>query len=134
MITLLLLSFGRSQQTQDSWAETDRIPIFKRCNDVRIVSSCRVMLVCSNHVLPDIHFLNMKFGWTKYNGNVMAHLPFKLCVPIWIIVQNFYYDLQDKILYWTKNDSNMIAHSTNCRYGPHMKIVSKHTRLSRQKI
>ena len=21
----------------------------------------------SNHVLPDMRFLNMKFGWTKYN-------------------------------------------------------------------
>ena len=40
---------------------------------------------CSNHVLPDICFLNMKFGWTKYNGNVMAHLPLKLFVPIRII-------------------------------------------------
>ena len=41
---------------------------------------------CSNHVLTDIRFFNMKFGWTKYNGNVMAYLLFKLCVPIRIIV------------------------------------------------
>ena len=30
---------------------------------------------CSNHVLPNIRFLKMKFGWTKYNGNVMAISP-----------------------------------------------------------
>ena len=32
MINTLLIS----QQTQESWAKTDRIPISKRCNDVRI--------------------------------------------------------------------------------------------------
>ena len=41
---------------------------------------------CSNHVLPDIRFLNMKFGWTNYHLNVITHLPFKLCVIIRIIV------------------------------------------------
>ena len=64
-----------SQQTQNSWAETDRIPIYKRCNDVRMIQPLGYY---SNHVLPDISFLdmrNMHGGWTKYNGNVMAHLP-----------------------------------------------------------
>ena len=32
-----------SQQTQDSWAETDRIPISKRCNDVWIDSAGKVL-------------------------------------------------------------------------------------------
>ena len=44
MITKGLLSFGSSQQTQDSWADTDRISIAKRCDDVRIDSACRVLL------------------------------------------------------------------------------------------
>ena len=41
---------------------------------------------CCNHVLPDRRFLNMKFGWTKYNGNVMGHLHNKLNVPIRVII------------------------------------------------
>ena len=45
---------------------------------------------CSNHVLPDIHFLNMKFGWTKYNGNVIADITFELFVPIRITAYIFY--------------------------------------------
>ena len=65
-----------TQQTLELWAETDRIPISKRCNDVLIDSA---LVYYSNHVLPAIRFLNMKFGWIKYKGNVMAHLPFKLC-------------------------------------------------------
>ena len=44
MITKRLLSFGRSQQTQDSLNEIDRIQISKRCNYVRINSACRVLL------------------------------------------------------------------------------------------
>ena len=32
-----------AQQTQDSWADTDRIPISKRGNNVRIDSACRVL-------------------------------------------------------------------------------------------
>ena len=40
----------------------------------------------SNHVLPDIRFLNMKFGWTEYNGNVIAHRFFELYVPIRISI------------------------------------------------
>ena len=35
----------------------------------------------------------MRFGWTKYNENVLAHLLFKLCVSILIIVYNLCYDL-----------------------------------------
>ena len=46
-----------------SWAETERIPISKRCNDVRIDSAFRVLLKSR---LVDIRFLNMKFGWTKF--------------------------------------------------------------------
>ena len=48
---------------------------------------------CSNHVPPNIRFPNIKFGWTKCNGNVIAHLPFELCGPIRIIIWNFYYGL-----------------------------------------
>ena len=33
-----------SQQIQDPWAETDRIPISKRRNEVRIDSACIVLL------------------------------------------------------------------------------------------
>ena len=33
-----------SQQTPDSWAETDTIAISKHCNDVRIDSACRELL------------------------------------------------------------------------------------------
>ena len=71
------------QQTVDSLVETDRKPISKRCNDVRIDSNCRVLLQSrfTRHTFPEI-WVYMKFGCTKYNGNVMAHLPFKLCVPI----------------------------------------------------
>ena len=62
-----------------TYIKTDGIPISKSCNDVRIFHRVGY---CSNHVLPDIRFINMKFVWIKYNGNVMAHL----CVPIRIIV------------------------------------------------
>ena len=53
-----------------------------------VVATCGLVQsvgYCSNRVLADIRFLNKKFGWTKYNENVMANLPFKLCVPIRIL-------------------------------------------------
>ena len=79
-----------SQQTQNSHAKTDRIPISKRCNDVRIDSAFMVLLQISftRHTFSQHEIL-----WIKYNGNVMAHLPSKLCVPIRIIVYNFGNDL-----------------------------------------
>ena len=72
-LSAMCIRWPGTQQTQDSWAKT----LYKRFNNVRIDSACRVLF----DVLPDRCFLNMKFG-----GNVMAHLPFKLCVPIRISI------------------------------------------------
>ena len=43
-ISLIKFDVVSSQQTQNSWAETVKIPISKRCNDVRIDSAFRVQL------------------------------------------------------------------------------------------
>ena len=56
-----------------------QIPISIRCNDVRIDSAYRVLLQ-SRFTRHTVRFLNMKFGQTKYNGNAIALLPFKVHV------------------------------------------------------
>ena len=82
--TILSLFLGLSLHIIFLWAPTE----YRFLNVVTMYGLIQPLSLgyCSNHVLLDIRFLNMKFGWTKYNGNVMAHLPFKLCVPIRIIV------------------------------------------------
>ena len=69
IITLRLLSFGRSQQTQDSWAETDRIPISKRCKYLRIDSAWRVLLQSrfTRHTFPQNKIWLNQIQW-KCNG------------------------------------------------------------------
>ena len=58
-----------SHQTQDSWAETDIIPIFNRCNDVWIDSGCRVLLKsrCTRHTFPQHEIWLDQIPW-KCNG------------------------------------------------------------------
>ena len=72
-----------SHQTQDSWAETGRIPIYKRFNDLLTDSACVIMLQSgfTRHPFP-----HMKFGLSKYNGNVMARHTFELNMAIRIIL------------------------------------------------
>ena len=62
-------------QTHDSWAESYRMLISTCSNDLPMDSARRVL---SNDVLPDVRFLNKKFGSTKYNGNVVPHPTFEL--------------------------------------------------------
>ena len=79
--TFYLLTYSR--------AENEKIPIFKRCNDVRIDSVSRVLLQSrfTRHT-----FSQHEIWLTKYNWNVMAHLPFKLCVPIRNYRLKIYFD------------------------------------------
>ena len=74
---------GQTQQTHDSWAEIAR---YRFLSVVTTYGFIQPIEYCSNHVLPDKRFLSMKFGCTKYHGNIMVHLNFKLCVTIRIIV------------------------------------------------
>ena len=67
-----------TQHTRDSGPKPTE---YRFLNVVTTYGLIQPVGYCSNHVLPDIRFLNMKFGWTKYHGNVIAHHPFKaVCV------------------------------------------------------
>ena len=85
------LVHNRNSHTRLRECQTNALPVRPLMvnTDYNVVTTYGWILpieYSSNHVLPDIRFLNMKFGWIKYNGNAMAHLPFKQCVPIRIIV------------------------------------------------
>ena len=57
------------RQTQDSWAESDRIPISKRCNNVRNDSASRVLLQSrfTRHTFPQHEIWSDQIQW-KWNG------------------------------------------------------------------
>ena len=124
------------------------MPISKRYNDVRIDSAC--IGYCSNRVLSDVRFLNVKFGCSKCNGNVMDNrIKFLLrfigikynvglkTIPIWLpiltlcrygpivkIASKIYYIILVKKMGWTKYDLTLTVELTICGCGPRLMILS----------
>ena len=67
-------------------------------------------------------FSTWNFGFTKYNGNVIAHLHFKLCANSDNRINKI---VRDKIWWWTKTILIWLPHLMIYRHGPLLKILSK---------